>query len=96
MTNMLAHKAVGGAKLFYVVCILTEGVHLVCCQAEVFHVWAVICHGSPEIGLLVLFLCLSSAAANASSLLAWEPFRLVLQAGVFRKVVELSAKLFSL
>ena len=93
---MLACKAVGGAKPLYVVCIVTECVYLVCCQAEAFHVRAVIRRGSPEIGLVVLFLCLSGAAANASGLLAWESFCLVLRTGVVRKVAELSAKLFSL
>ena len=78
MTNMLGCKAVSGAKLFNMVCVVTERMDFVHVQVEEFHIWAIFCCKSPTAGLLVSFLCLSSPAADTSSLLTQELCCLVL------------------
>ena len=70
MTDVLSCEAVGGAKPFDVVCIVTERMYLVCRQTEPFHIWFTFCCGSPTAGLLV-FLRLPGTAADAGGLLAW-------------------------
>ena len=61
-----------------------------------FYIWLAFCRRSLTTSLLVLLFHRSSAAANVGSLLAWEPFCLVLQAGAVGKVAELSAKFLCL
>ena len=96
MTDVLSRETVGRAKLFDVIRIVSERVYLVRRQTEPFYIWLAFRCGSLIASPIVLLLRLSSTAANAGGLLAWEPFCLVLRAGGVSKVAELSAKFFCL
>ena len=78
MTNMLSCKAVGGAKTFNVVCIVTECMDFVSCHVEALDVWAIFSREYSNACLSALFFCLAGTTVNVGGLLPLEPCCVIL------------------